>query len=164
MNSNILITSLAIQCRLCVNAVHVIVAVGIRSRDRRSSLLSSFMSDGYEFQFYFNLHGWYGTVSSSCGGASSSMREKEGRCHLRLVSSLVLSPSSVVFCLQQRKEVIMLEIVRHCRCCRSIPILLLVSLQDYYDATNDELCKYMMYAKYLHQSSSTINQHHHSRR
>ena len=105
MNSNILITSLAIQCRLCVNAVHVIVAVGIRSRDRRSSLvLSSFMSDGYEFQFYFNLHGWYGTVSSSCGGASSSMREKEGRCHLRLVSSLVLSPSSVVFCLQQRKS------------------------------------------------------------
>ena len=38
----------------------------------------------------------------------------------------------------------MLEIVCHCRCCRSIPILLFVSLQDYYyDATNDELCKSM---------------------
>ena len=136
-------------------------------------MISSFINDGYGFQFYFNLYGWYGTVSSSCGGVSSSMREKEGRSRLRLFSFLIDdSPYrhlllfslplllSFVF-----NKVIMLEIVRHCRSCRSIPILLFVSLQDYYyDATNDELCKYMMYAWYLQSSSSTINQHHHSRR
>ena len=138
VNSNILITSLVIQRRLCENAVHFIVVVGIRSKDRSSLLSSSFMSDGYGFQFYFNLYGWYGTVSSSCGGVSSSMREKEGRSRLRLFSFLIEdSPYrplllfslplllSFVF-----NKVIMLEIVCHCRSCRSIPILLLVSLQD----------------------------------
>ena len=39
VNSNILITSLVIQRRLRVNAVHVIVAVGIRSKDSRSGSL-----------------------------------------------------------------------------------------------------------------------------
>ena len=110
-------------------------------------------SDGYGFQFYFNFYGWYGTVSSSCGGVSSSMREKEGRSRVRLFSflienspyrplllfSLPLLLSFVVF----NKEVIMLEILCHCRSCRSIPILLLVSLQDYH-ATNDELCKKLL--------------------
>ena len=47
---------------------------------------------------------------------------------------VLFSCSLSLFCclLSSTKKVIMLEIVRHCRSCRSIPILLLVSLQDCY--------------------------------